>query len=133
MRVALAVLCLMIAVTGCAVVVSDHPRGGPVVVSPPPDPPAPAVPRAVVARPRSIKVPPGHYPPPGQCRVWHPGRPPGHQPPPVPCDRVVAEPGTFVLYNGKAWDGDYDWRGHARRHPGSVPHVIVEISARIGR
>jgi hypothetical protein len=29
-----------------------------------------------------------------------------------------------------AWDGDYDWRGHARRQPGSVPSVIVEISAR---
>lgn len=133
MRVVLAVLCLTAAVTGCAVVVSDHPRGGSVVVSPPPDPPPPAVPRAVAARPRSIKVPPGHYPPPGQCRVWHPGRPPGHQPPPVGCDRIVAAPGTFILYNGTAWDGDYDWRGHARRHPGAVPEVIVEISARIGK
>jgi hypothetical protein len=24
-------------------------------------------------------------PPPGQCRVWYPGRPPGHQPPPGNC------------------------------------------------
>jgi hypothetical protein len=30
-------------------------------------------------------IPPGHYPPPGECRVWIPGRPPGHQPPPVKC------------------------------------------------
>lgn len=27
-------------------------------------------------------VPPGHLPPPGHARVWHPNRPPGHQPPP---------------------------------------------------
>jgi hypothetical protein len=24
-------------------------------------------------------------PPQGQCRVWYPGRPPGHQPPPGNC------------------------------------------------
>ena len=31
-------------------------------------------------------VPPGHLPPPGECRVWYPGVPPGHQPPPFKCD-----------------------------------------------
>lgn len=30
-------------------------------------------------------VPPGHLPPPGQCRIWYPGRPPGQQPPPGDC------------------------------------------------
>jgi hypothetical protein len=30
-------------------------------------------------------VPPGHMPPPGQCRVWHDGRPPGQQPRPTSC------------------------------------------------
>ena len=34
------------------------------------------------ARPR---IPPGHLPPPGACRVWYPGTPPGHQPPPGSC------------------------------------------------
>lgn len=126
----LSLLCVTAALAGCTVVVADPPPGGPVVVIPPPEPPPAAVPRAVAATPRSLRVPPGHYPPPGHCRVWHPGRPPGHQPPPVRCDRVVAEPGTFILYNGKAWDGDYDWRGHARRHPGAVPELIIEISAR---
>jgi hypothetical protein len=24
-------------------------------------------------------------PPPGKCRVWYPGTPPGHQPPPADC------------------------------------------------
>jgi hypothetical protein len=31
------------------------------------------------------RVPAGHLPPPGTCRIWFPDRPPGHQPPPGPC------------------------------------------------
>lgn len=30
-------------------------------------------------------VPPGHLPPPGECRVWYDGVPPGQQPPPTDC------------------------------------------------
>jgi hypothetical protein len=30
-------------------------------------------------------IPPGHMPPPGECRVWYDGRPPGQQPPPTSC------------------------------------------------
>lgn len=26
-----------------------------------------------------LKVPPGHLPAPGYCKIWVPGRPPGHQ------------------------------------------------------
>jgi hypothetical protein len=36
--------------------------------------------------PRHVHIPPGHYPPPGHCRVWYSGRPPGHQPPPFRCN-----------------------------------------------
>jgi hypothetical protein len=36
----------------------------------------------------TLGVPPGHLPPPGQCRLWYPGRPPGHQPPPEHCGRL---------------------------------------------
>ncbi|MGH9198676.1 MAG: hypothetical protein ACRD1T_23475, partial [Acidimicrobiia bacterium] len=32
-----------------------------------------------------LSIPPGHYPPPGECRIWYPDRPPGHQPPPGNC------------------------------------------------
>ncbi|HEX7091957.1 MAG TPA: hypothetical protein VF192_17705 [Longimicrobiales bacterium] len=84
------------------------------------------------AAPRSVRVPPGHYPPPGQCRLWYAGRPPGHQPPPVPCERLrgrVAGSGAFILFNGVAWDADYDWRSHQRRKPGSVPVIIVELTS----
>lgn len=80
--------------------------------------------------PRTIHVPPGHYPPPGECRVWYPDRPPGHQPSPGSCHHLHAGHGAFVLYNGHAWDADYDWRRYARRHPGTVPKVIIKIKSR---
>lgn len=37
---------------------------------------------------KRIKVPPGHLPPPGMCRLWYYDRPPGHQPRPVSCRRI---------------------------------------------
>ena len=33
----------------------------------------------------ALRIPKGHLPPPGSCRIWYPGRPPGHQPPPFKC------------------------------------------------
>ena len=44
-----------------------------------------------------VRIPPGHMPPPGECRVWYPGSPPGHQPPPGPCNADVP-PGAWLLY-----------------------------------
>jgi hypothetical protein len=35
-----------------------------------------------------VRVPPGHLPPPGRCRLWLPGVPPGHQPPPERCENL---------------------------------------------
>lgn len=92
---------------------------GPVIVT------APSV---AIPGPRQLHVPPGHYPPPGHCRLWYPNRPPGHQPPPVPCEQLVVSRGAFVLYNGVGWDADYDWQAHAHRHPGSVPRIIIELT-----
>lgn len=49
---------------------------------------------------KSFRIPPGHYPPPGQCRVWFPDRPPGRQPPPGDCgvlDRQVPS-GAYLVY-----------------------------------
>ena len=78
---------------------------------------------------RTIRVPRGHYPPRGACRVWYVGRPPGHQPPPVRCDRLYgrAYRGAFILYNDNAWDADYDWVRYERRYRNSVPRVILRI------
>lgn len=40
------------------------------------------------AKKKNFKIPPGHMPPRGTCRVWFYDRPPGHQPPPVSCNRI---------------------------------------------
>ena len=57
------------------------------------------------ARPgRQRRDPPGHLPPPGECRVWSDGRPPGHQPPPTDCreaERIAArDRSARVVYGG---------------------------------
>jgi len=47
-----------------------------------------------------IRVPPGHMPPPGFCRLWYPGRPPGHQPRPRPCEQLLRmhrRPGAVII------------------------------------
>jgi hypothetical protein len=38
----------------------------------------------------SNKVPPGHLPPAGMCRIWIDGVPPGQQPAPTDCQTAVA-------------------------------------------
>ncbi|HSC34207.1 MAG TPA: hypothetical protein VLG45_02950 [Thermodesulfobacteriota bacterium] len=47
-----------------------------------------------------VVIPPGHLPPPGECRIWVPGLPPGHQPPPFDCSYFVpnAPAGGWLLY-----------------------------------
>lgn len=47
-----------------------------------------------------FRVPPGHYPPAGQCRIWQQGVPPGHQDPPGDCDRLERQvpPGALLIY-----------------------------------
>lgn len=58
---------------------------------------------------KSKKVPPGHLPPAGQCRVWYDGTPPGHQPPPMNCSAAREEAyrtGGRVIYGGG--DDRYD-------------------------
>jgi hypothetical protein len=47
-----------------------------------------------------LRVPPGHLPAPGQCRVWFPGRPPGRQPGAGSCRGIdrVAPAGSWILY-----------------------------------
>lgn len=54
-----------------------------------------------------LNIPKGHYPPPGECRIWYPGRPAGHQPPPGNCDRLYSSvpPGAWMIHRPD-WDRD---------------------------
>ncbi|HET7041776.1 MAG TPA: hypothetical protein VFI13_07145 [Gemmatimonadales bacterium] len=75
--------------------------------------------------PRTTQIPPGQYPPSGQCRLWIVGTPPGRQARPAACNALGNIPtGAFILFAGKAWDADYDWT----RDPDAA-HVPPEILA----
>lgn len=49
------------------------------------------------------RIPNGHRPPPGECRIWYPNLPAGQQPPPFKCDeaRRRVEPGGWVIAPGR--------------------------------
>lgn len=54
------------------------------------------------------KVPPGHLPPAGMCRIWYAGTPPGHQPPPGNCQELSSKPlpaGAFIVHNHDGTNG----------------------------
>lgn len=78
----LAVLSL-VTLSGCAVEAGVYDRGGGPVHYPS----------------ESVNIPPGHMPPPGECRIWFPDRPPGQQPPPGPCSelRHHVPPGAILV------------------------------------
>ena len=71
-----------------------------------------AAPAAAQGRGRKNgKIPPGHMPAAGQCRVWYDGVPPGRQPAPMSCaqaERLAARDGARVIYgserNGRVYD-----------------------------
>ena len=75
---------------------------------------------------RMLFVPPGQYPPIGQCRVWIHDLPPGRQANAAPCIALGRIPaGAFILFGGEAYDFDYDWIAESRRS--SVPPEIIAL------
>lgn len=68
---------------------------------------------------RSSKVPPGHLPPPGMCRIWVDGVPPGRQPRPTDCRTAerYRPANARVIYGAARRDGRYDGRYDDRRYP----------------
>jgi hypothetical protein len=63
----------IVVLTGCATLVVSSPE------------PAGTHVAAKTNTAASLKIPPGHLPAPGMCRIWFPGKPPGHQPRPASC------------------------------------------------
>jgi hypothetical protein len=82
-----------------------------------------AAPAAAQGRGRGKeKVPPGHMPQAGECRVWYDGVPPGRQPSPTSCaeaQRIAARDGARVIYGTDSrrgrdddrWERDDERRG----------------------
>jgi hypothetical protein len=59
----------------------------------------------------SQRIPPGHMPPPGECRVWYDGVPPGRQPRPTNCneaERIASrDRHARVIYGDDYGNGRY--------------------------
>jgi hypothetical protein len=72
-----------------------------------------------------LGIPEGHLPPPGECRVWLPGRPAGQQAPPQGCDEAEADapPGARVIYRPR----DDQRVVHARVIHPSRAGVVIRI------
>jgi hypothetical protein len=90
---------------------------------------------------RTGKIPPGHLPRAGECRVWFDGRPPGQQPSPTSCARARADAyrsGGRLVYGGDRKNERYDDRNDDRypddrrypdnaRYPSTLPDVITDV------
>jgi hypothetical protein len=67
-------------------------------------------------------IPPGHLPPPGECRVWYDGRPPGQQPPPTDCRTAEARArrdNARVIYGDDRTYSTVPWYGEDRNRGGN--------------
>ncbi|UCD25634.1 MAG: hypothetical protein JSW51_06895 [Gemmatimonadota bacterium] len=75
----------------------------------------------------TLGIPPGHLPPPGQCKVWIPGDPPGHQAAARSCEGIdaVAPAGSWVLYRPGKDKKVVHLREIDRYQAGLVIHVRV--------
>ena len=75
----------------------------------------------------TLGIPPGHLPPPGQCRVWLPGEPPGHQPRARNCANIdrTAPAGSWIVYRPSEDRKVVHVRVVDERRPGVVVHLRV--------
>jgi len=84
-------------------------------------------PRPVRSTAATLGIPPGHLPPPGQCRVWVEGRPPGQQPKARSCAQIerTAPPGSWILYRPTKDRKAVHVRVLDQRRPGVV--VLIRV------
>ena len=78
------------------------------------------------------RIPNGHLPPPGECRIWYPDRPAGHQPPPFKCGKAHGrvEPGGWYMTPGSR-PQEVEVSVYDPRRPGIVIDVGI-FDARTG-
>jgi hypothetical protein len=78
------------------------------------------------------RIPNGHLPPPGECRIWYPDRPAGHQPPPFKCGkgRRSVEPGGWLMTPGPQ-PHEVEVAVYDPRRPGIVVDIAI-FDARSG-
>lgn len=76
-----------------------------------------------------LRIPRGHYPPPGGCRIWYPERPPGQQPPPGRCSPVPA--GAWVIRNPHDVPGRVHVEVYEPQRPGII-RVVGEFEIATG-
>jgi len=134
MRVLLLTIPLVLAACGSVEVVTRLPP-------PPPPFPGPPVPPGSTGPavdyetsgvfPTSLRIPPGHLPPPGLCRIWYPGLPPGHQPPPGDCATLAARvpQGAWLLGRPTHEAGHVHVSVYDHERPGVVIVIRVFDSA----
>jgi len=92
--------------------------------------------------PQKMDIPPGHLPPAGSCRIWHPGTPPGRQPAPGDCrtlrnqipagawliQRPQQDPERYEIFSGvRETYPDGDWPDELEPGERSGLGVIVDI------
>src|SRR6266508_1401696 len=105
----------LLAATACSSFSSAHPSQ-----------PAPAM-RRGPSTAATLGIPPGHLPPPGQCRIWVPGEPPGHQPRARSCAGIerAAPAGSWIVYRPSEDRKVVHVRVIDERRPGVVVHLRV--------
>jgi hypothetical protein len=72
-----------------------------------------------------LDIPKGHYPPPGECRVWFPGRPTGQQPPPGNCNQLrrTVSAGAWLIQHPEDELNHVQVVVYDERWPGSISVV----------
>lgn len=72
-----------------------------------------------------LDIPKGHYPPPGECRIWYPDRPAGQQPPPGKCRELRSQvpPGAWLIDHPPDDPKHVHINVYDERRPGTVQAV----------